>query len=360
MSQLAGASMGHLLDRQGGVLRLKHVDVGVDFILEHSYARRDDVVIVAGTLVEGIGNACSDIDVYVITDAYRTRGEIDITKHHRVLSPDRSIIREDTEHSREVFLVHTVVPGTAIKVDVEFKTIAEIEELFRSIDRIFDYATQNLFLLTKRLTDREEAMVHRFFNCIPLLGEGRFNALRGRLSEPKYLYIGYRWIASDFNILLDLIGAWQAAEIDRAVEFARENVLLQTAAYLRLTGCTNYRRKWLPTYLKANGDDQLLAEFTKLTYLDGTRDVAGKIAYVHRALDYVDWVFDRSRPLLSAMTRVPSGREALELLERDRERTPPMNLYEAWEFQYRAKAYRKDPTPTRSLLGPFPDYHGEI
>lgn len=345
--------MKHLIGCRDRRLHLKHVDVGADFILGHCYAKPDDIVVVAGTLVEGIGNVCSDIDVYVLTDTCRRRSDIDITKHHRVLSSDRSIIREDTDEDCEIFLIHTVVPETSIKIDVEFKEIREVEILFQQIDEIFDYATKNLFLLTKRLTEREESLVHRLFNCIPILGEENFNSLIKQISKEKYCYIGYRWIASDFNILLDMIGAWKAGEIDRVVEFAREDLFIQTAAYLRLAGCTNYRRKWLLTYLRDHGDDRLFFEFMELMYLHETRDTDGKMAYVHRVLDYVDRLFVRSRPLLSTMSGVPSGRQALELLEADRMQTPSTNQYEAWEFQYRSKAYREDSIPTHSLLGSF-------
>ena len=344
----------NIIERDDKMIHLKHADIDIDFILENCYAKLGDIVLVAGTLVEGIGNACSDIDVYVITDAYRSRRDINISKHHRVLSHDRSIVREHDDGDQKILLIHTALPGTAIKVDVEFKTFKEISELFQSINNIYEYAIRNLFLLTKRLTDREEVLVHRFYHCVPLLGEEKFHALRNELSKNEYIYIGYRWIASDYNIVLDLIGAWQAGEIDRAVEFARENVFIQTAAYLRLTGCTNFRRKWLLTYLSKHGDLNFLNDFSDIMYLIGVESAEDKCTFVYKCLDFVDHLFDKSRPLLSTLPGVPYGQMALDMLSKDRNSTPFMNQYETWEYEYRIKAYKQNTRPTRVLLGTYP------
>jgi predicted nucleotidyltransferase len=328
-------------------LRLERVALSLDvqYILEHAYVRPGDVVFVSGTLVEGIGNKFSDIDVYVITDAYRSSRTIDLGKHHRVLSRERDIIRPDTPE-KEVFLIQTVVPGTSIKVDVEYKTLSELEALFGRIHEIFLYATRNLKLLTKRLSDLEEVLIHRLFHAFVLQNHERFAELVSKVSEDEFLYLAYRWIATDFNILLDLAGAWHAGELDRAVELARENVIIQTSAFLRLRGVTNLRRKWLLTYFDRLEDDRVYREaFLDLLYLRGVSDDRRKAEYVLKTFDFVDELQSRSRPYLERLGRVPSGDAALSLLEADRSafRSP----YADWEHEHRLAAYRERSTPTR-------------
>jgi len=321
-----------------------------EFVLKSCYARPGDIVVISGTLIEGIGNAYSDIDVYVITDSYRQSGEIALQHHHRVLTVDRDIVRPDTPSS-PVLLIHTVIPGTSIKIDVEFKPFAEVESLLARIHDIYEYASDNLILLTKRLTDREEIMVHRLLNCVPILGQERFTALLRRLPVDEYRYIAYRWVASDFAILLDLAGAWDAGELDRAVELARENVFVQTSGYLRLRGVTNLRRKWLLTYLKRLPDAACLLErFIDLVYLRGTETPAGKAIYVARALDYVDDLFTLSCPLLEAIPRVPSGERGVAVLRRERDDSEFNSDYAQWEYEYRMKAYGHPGLPTRQRL----------
>ncbi|WP_063771303.1 hypothetical protein [Burkholderia gladioli] len=323
------------------------LELDTAFLLQSCYVQPDDIVVVAGTLIEGIGNAYSDIDVYVFTNSYRSSKTIDLERHHRVISLERDIIRPETD-ACNVLLIHTVVPGTSIKVDVEFKTFAEVDSVFDRLREIYRYAARNLILLTKRLTDREEVMIHRLFNCIVLRGADAFQRLMGRISKQEYLYVAYRWVASDFAILLDLAGAWDSGDVDRAVELARENVFIQTSGYLRLRGVTSLRRKWLLTYLRRLPDTApLLARFLDLAYLRDTDNDAGKRAFIARSLDFVDYLFELSSPLLAAMPGVPSGESGLRLLERDRANSEFTNEYAAWEYEYRTKAYGQRGSPTR-------------
>lgn len=325
------------------------IDLPFEEILASCYPRADDIIFVSGTLVEGIGNRYSDIDVYVITDRYRSSAEVDLSRHHRVLSPARDIIRGGAD-PQDVMLIHTVVPGTAAKIDVEYKTFDEVQDLFARVHDIFTYASQNLILLTKRLTDREEAFIHRLFNCVPVQNPAALGELLKGIRLSEYSYLGYRWVASDFAVLLDIAGAWSAGELDRAVELARENAFTQLAGYLRLRGLTNFRRKWLLTYLERMDVAGIRARFIELMYMRGADDTLAKADYVRRALDFVDDLFSLAHPVLAAMSGVPSGARALDLLRRDRKADGLANEYADWELAYRSKAYGLAGAPTRTLL----------
>jgi hypothetical protein len=320
------------------------------FVMENCYAGPDDIVIVAGTLIEDIGNACSDVDVYVIRQAYPRHSDIDPSRHHRVISVDRDIVRAGSGDC-EIVLVHTVLPGTSVKLDVEFVTFAEVAATFRRVSEIFDYARRNLILLTKRIAAREEVMIHRMLNCVVLQGQPRFRLLLSQLSVHEFAYIAYRWVGSDFTVVLDLVGAWNAGELDRAVEFARENVFNQTSAWLRLRGFTNLKRKWMLTYLDALPDAaEIKSRFLDLVYLRGTADSRGKAAYIERALDYVDDICMGCGEYLADIPGVPHGAEGLRLLAEDRRLLGESGAYADWEYAYRAKAYGDAGSPTREHL----------
>ena len=324
------------------------LSLDTNFILENCYPNPEDIVFISGTLIEGIGNACSDIDVYVVTNEYRRSRAIDVRRHHRVISREREIIRAD-DPDQDVYIIHTVVPGTSIKVDVEFKTFSEANQLFDHVDKIFDYARRNLVLLTKRLTDRDEVFIHRVLSGRSLQNRKAFTALQKGISRSRYAYVAYRWVASDFAILLDLAGAWQAGEIDRAAEIARENIINQTSGYLRLRGVTNLRRKWILTYLR-DLDEALLERFLAFMYMKGVDDAASKRKYVMQALDFVDDLFEKSVPFLNSIPDVPSGEAGIELLHRDQQENCIPSSYSDWEYEYRAKAYGASRNPTRLRL----------
>jgi hypothetical protein len=330
--------------------------VDVQSIKDQCYLNPDDIVIVGGTLVEGIGNRYSDIDVYVITRELREGAAVDLSRHHRVISTNREIIRSSTD-CRRVLLIHTLIPGSHVKIDVEFKTFDELTALFARVRQIYEYACENLILLTMQLSERERLFINRMFKCIAIQNEDAFSTLLAGISRAQACYLEYRWVASDFRFILDLMGAWNRGEIDRAVDIARENVFLQTAGLLHLTGLIKVGRKWLPYYFQEckHVHDDLKKQFTDLFYLRSTETLEGKQRYVETSLDFVDDIFAASRPLLEANPAFPSGAEALRRLGRDGAAYVGNTgqTYAEMEFAYRARAYGIQGQPTKTLLGRY-------
>ena len=285
----------------GGRVAVPH-----SFILDNTYAREGDIVIVAGTLIEGIGNAYSDIDVYVITDRLRALREVDTGRHHRVISVDREILKNGMP-DREVLLIHTVVPGTEIKVDVEFRTFAEIDALFGRLNDLFEHATKSLILLVPVLSERQESLIHRMFHGVPILDVPGYHRMMQGIDRSRYAYLQYRWKASDFSVLIDLLGTWQNGELDRSVDIARENLITQMFAYVHLLGATNSRRKWLlreiDRHLTSPEDRRVREAFMAHLYLRGTETDEGKKTYVRTSLDLVR----RDLPALRARSGGVSG-----------------------------------------------------
>lgn len=342
----------------GNVLKLLDGDLTVDvqLIKDQCYLTPDDIVIVGGTLIEGIGNRYSDIDVYVITRELREGASIDLSRHHRVISTNREIIRSGMDQ-HPVLLIHTVIPGSHVKIDVEFKTFDDVSSLFYRVRKIYEYACENLILLTMQLSERERLFVDRIFKCAPIQNAQAFSELLFGISRSEACYLEYRWVASDFRYPLDLAGAWDRGEMNRAVDIARENIFLQIAGLLHLTGLIKIGRKWLPHYLHESTfvADSMKERFLDLFYLRGTETFPGKQQYVERSLDFVDDIFTASQFLLEANPAFPSGAEALRRLSNNRvEAFGNADLtYADLEYAYRAKAYGIRGQPTKALLGSY-------
>ena len=164
-------------EREALALLGGEVHLPLSFVLDQAYLRQGDAAFMGGSLIEGTGNRYSDIDVHVVTPALRIEREIDLRSHYRVLSRDRSILRGTTPES-DVFLIHTVIPGTAVKVDIEYRTADEIERLIAEVRNIFDYARKALVLLTKTMPVRDMAFIHRLYNSTDIFGAGRLATLR--------------------------------------------------------------------------------------------------------------------------------------------------------------------------------------
>lgn len=329
------------------------ISVDVDFITSQCYLLPNDLVILAGSLVEDMGNRYSDLDVYVIADELRSGDMIDVRRHHRVLTVDRDILREG-DPLKQVRLIHTVLPHSKIKVDVEFRTRRELEQMFDEVRSMHAYACDNLIMMSKRLKPRDEFIIHRLFNCVPIVNESALDALRSQLSRPQYAYLSYRWFASDFSVLLDLLGAWHQGRIDLAADLARELVVLEMTAFLCLLGVTNVRRKWLLAYVEQiEMDSTIRQRFLESFFFQGADNTQQKMALVERSLDLIDDIYDASCPLLERLPN-PSGEQALAKLRREVRLDPTEGEeYVEMEYNFRAKPYGQKGTPTRLLLPPM-------
>lgn len=319
-----------------------------DLLRRYSLADNKICVFLGGSLTEGLGNSTSDLDIYAITDSLPRLHEFDERLVHRLLTEDRRIIRPEDDPQTPVFIAHYSLGDTTMKVDVEFLSIQNLNGIVEKLNDIHTYAASNLVLLTRRLSLREENLVMRVLNGIPLTQEGSFHELQASFDRSKVQYLAYRWLASDYSHILDIIGAWRAGEAQRCTDLARENMVRQMQAYLHLKGMFNLRRKWLLKFVDRLLQDEtdVASQFLKLFHFDGVGDASN---YVNRTLDFVDELFYRSVPLLVANGSAPTGQKALELLARDRDLSS--SRYAELEFEYRAKVYGQIGRPTRAFLG---------
>ncbi|GGX57587.1 hypothetical protein [Saccharospirillum salsuginis] len=335
------------------------VDVPVEFILDNAYAGEDDLVLATSSLIEGIGNKYSDLDIYVFKTQLPTAGQIKHSKHHRVLTTNRTIVSgsniNDVE-DEEILLVHTVIPGTDIKVDVEFKTFQSIEKIADKVDSLFEYSVNNLEMLSKQLLPRENSIIHRIFNALPVKNESKLSEIQSLFSKEKYCYLAYRWLASDFSVLLDIFGALSKRELDRAVEMSQCNLKSQLQAFLHIKGCTNVDPKWMYTYLHESDCEEirhLRASFFDLVYFFGydmTQNL-DKEKYVLDCLDFCDRIFDYTVEVLNEYSLTPDNDNSLTLLaERYNVNDIDDSSYEYMEYTYRSKVYTKGTEPTRSWI----------
>lgn len=315
------------------------------FIVDNAYLRDDDAAFVGGSLIEGIGNSYSDVDVHVVTESLLLEQDIDPTLHYRVLSPDRTILTGRTPQA-EVFLIHTVVPGSDVKVDIEYRTLNDVERLAKTVRETFDYATRSLVLLTKYLPARDMAFIHRLFHSQTLAGESVLARLRDEIGEARFRYLMYRWKASDYSVLLDILGAWEDGDWIRCVDMARENMVTQFQAFTHLMGNTNYHRKWILSYARRLSCDlPLLDRYISLLTAGSGSTADEQRAFILATIDFVDELFNASSVLLQGNASYPCGTSACAAI--DRYVHSEAADYSEREVAYRKKAYGVRGVPTR-------------
>ncbi|WP_459678337.1 hypothetical protein [Acidisoma sp. 7E03] len=322
--------------------------VPISELVKGVIARSGNTVIVSGTLVEGIGNEFSDIDVHVLCERLPKASEFDLSEHHRLLTRDRAIVRVGNVAALndEVFIVHSAIEGTGIKIDVEYDTYESLDETLRQVNSIFEYAVFNPILLTKSIAEREKWIFHRAETGISMTGN-----IKGKIDceiREKFRYLLYRWAASDFRMLIDCLGAFKKEEMLRAAAIARDWLIQEAGAFVALLGGLNTRRKWVPTYLQQlyTGDSGVVDEFLRLYSGVSSQPETALSQYVIDVVKLIDLFFDEGRELLGRFSGIPVGEDAVRMLELDRNQCAFGSIYSDMEFEYRSRAYVDKGTST--------------
>lgn len=332
---------GDTINLLGGTVALK-----CEFILENTYPRSNDAAFVSGSLIEGIGNINSDLDVYVITDQLLRERDIDRRRHFRVFDPARSILTGSNPDA-EVFLIHTVIPGERIKIDIEYRTWTEVEALTKTVRDMFVYACESLISLTKVMNSRDLAFIHRLFNSKGLRNDMALGHLRSLIDIVRFRYLLYRWKVADYSVLLDMQGAWSDRDWIRCADMARENMVTQFHAYTHLCGNTSYNRKWIIPYARRlNVNKSLYDRYLSLLTAGAGQSEGELRAYILATIDFVDDVFDACSSVVKKEPCYPSGWVALSAI--DEYLRTELGDYSENEIAYCKKPYGVHSAPTRS------------
>jgi predicted nucleotidyltransferase len=116
------------------------------------------MVYVSGSLVEGLGNPMSDVDVYVLGDATPS-GQVVIRK--------------------AAFQISVQFAGQR-RVDFEYWSIAAVDRIISRLDEI----SIGSDFVAEKLEPIEELLIHRLLLGVPLNHQGRFLAARTLSARP--------------------------------------------------------------------------------------------------------------------------------------------------------------------------------
>jgi hypothetical protein len=217
------------------------VDLQKLLALESLTPEVDAAVFLAGSLVEGMGNKYSDIDVFVVGGA-RPKGE---SLHHA---------------GDALFSVHML---DTRRVDFEYWTDEAASGLAAKLNGLSlkDGGSDNV-MMERRLTEDEIMFIHRIRTGIPLIHEHRLEKLRARFDFDRLsqylLEVKMREID---DALEDLYGMMEQP----AVGLMRARELLNCAcdAYVHHKGGTSIRRKWRTRQLELLGDEPEVRRFSQ-------------------------------------------------------------------------------------------------
>lgn len=220
----------------------------------------NSLVYVAGSLLEGFGNATSDVDIYVVCE----KSYLD--KQACKLTDSESLIRSENNLIRNV--IHD---GT--RYDFEYWSWENFNGIIKKLNCL-DFKTEGHIT---RLSRDEYDLLHRFKYAKPLVNEEKFHELYDSIQfEDLGFYQVVVQSESYSGCLQDLQGASSSGDYGSAFIMVRCLIDIVVTSYLAVNGETNPSLKWmyrkLVRYQETTGDTALLQDYLRLQTYPFTED----------------------------------------------------------------------------------------
>ncbi|KVN25989.1 hypothetical protein WJ63_15145 [Burkholderia pyrrocinia] len=324
------------------------VTVPLKTIFDSAPAGADDIIVLSGTLIEGIGTIHSDFDVCVVSDRSVQTAQFDV-KHHNWVLTDK--LAQAADSVATVRQVHNYLGADGLHIDAEYFSRAEIDHLFERVDQYYQRALSGTRVIRDHLAAPELRFLHRLYTGVPVQSGRGYAALMTQTHKAHLCYVLYRFLASEYGELKDVMGAWHAGKFDMAYEQMREILIAHLRGITHLSGSTNFNRKWLYALTaRLTGAARDAVERARRLLFQGAPTDDARRAFVLDACDALDDLFTEIRRLLRDEPLFVGGARGIALTyEEYRKRTIPGHQLDL-EFAHRLKQFSEHQAPTRMFI----------
>jgi hypothetical protein len=343
MTALVKTSQSKISNNEISILDGK-ILIPKDYLRERAFLESTSILIVSGSLIEGIGTIHSDIDCIILCEQRPKANSIKNCEHALVTDINYHYITED----EEVHNTTNFYGNTSIHIDADYITFSELEEIFAKIEKAFDEITDDQrFLYDPVLSNTENNVIHRSLIGHALENEEKFNQLKSRIPLEKHIYVAHREKLPVFYAFQDIQGCWQSGNLWMGCEIARDMMLKTTMSFTYLTGTTNKHYKWVYSNMfRVSGFDDIKSSFFALARKGATTEAECR-SYIQETLKYLDLVFLAIEKLLKKSDLYPSTLKSLSALDNEfNKRKQTKHRISMCEYYFRKKYFAAEGTPS--------------
>lgn len=347
MTVLVKTSQSKISDNEISILD-GMISISKNYLRDRVFLESTSILVVSGSLIEGIGTIHSDIDCIVLCDERPKANDIKISEHALVTDINYHFITQDEG-------VHNTTDfygDTSIHIDVDYMTFAEMKEIIVKIEKAFDeIACDQRVLYEQILSNTENNVIHRSLIGYVLENEGEFNRLKSKIPLEKHIYVAHREKLPVFYAFQDVQGCWQSGNLWMGCEIARDMMLKTTMSFTYLTGITNKHYKWVYSNMfRVNGFDEIKNKFFTLARKGAVTEDECRL-YIQDTLEYMDLVFLAIEGLLKKSKLYPSVRKSLSALNDEfNSRNHTDHKISRCEYYFRKKYFAAEGTPSLTSL----------
>jgi hypothetical protein len=324
------------------------ISIPKSYLRKKAFLEPTSILIISGSLIEGIGTIHSDIDCIILCDERPKACNIKDIEHAFVTDEDyRHITKNEKVHNTTDFY-----GDTSIHIDADYITFSEIEDIYKKINKAFDEViSDQRFLYNPVLTNTENNIVHRSIIGHAITNEEKFDSIRAQIPLKKHIYIAHREKLPVFYAFQDIQGCWQSGNLWMGCEIARDMMLKTSMSFTYLTGTSNKHYKWIYSNMyRIEGFDAIKNKFFDLARQGATTETECR-SYIQEILDYMDLVFLAIEGLLKTIDIYPTTETSLAALDNEfNERKQTEHKTSVCEYYFRKKYFAASQTPPLTTL----------
>lgn len=315
------------------------LEISFDEVMSRAKAGDDDIVILSGTLVEGIGNKHSDLDIYVITNELPAKEKIG---EHSYMGFHEGRVRQYYDYIGE----------KGFGFDIEYYTPEEVVAMKKSVFDLHAQARKMTKIMRPKLRWGDDDALHKFRIGTCLTNDRRYSELFEPSLWKKLSFVQYRNKTGGYPEFKDIMGSWGSRDYDTSMHVATMYLMDQAAGLCHLAGITSSKPKWtvknlqrLPGGLSEIGESVLDWIFT------GWADASARREAVLMACDLVERIYRAEETLLNAEPDLfYSCADALRLTDEELAREVFHDPQTILEFEHRRLMFEGSGRDVRTFL----------
>jgi hypothetical protein len=307
-------------------------------LLARATCPRNSTVIVSGSLLEGLGNTHSDVDIYVFSSELPKVSEIG----------KRNYFKAEGDCVRQVF---DALDNEGLCFDVEYYLESELNTIIKKLEDLYDKARHSTKILRQQLTYHEDDLIHKCLIGVEIAGRELSELIDVASVKSKFSFVKYRGLAGGYPEFKDIRGMFYAGDMDSCYGVMRRYVEEHAMALTYVAGDTNTKDKWLIRKLRrlpANNND-LAEKVIEWLYSDVSTEARRREAIL-RGCDIIDLIFEAMRHHLNSNSSFFSISEALDLTEREYQREQIKDHQTFEEYEFRRRQFSGKAPTVRSFL----------
>jgi hypothetical protein len=294
-------------------------------IINHDDVRKfldtpaSSILVIAGSLLEGIGNAYSDIDAYVIGNELATKANIRNIERYYIVSSyeprhgsNDGIVRQDN-YIGELF---TYRGPSGLALNVEYWTFEDVRQLIGKVRSAYlQCRISPIKYEGAEFSYKDRMFVHRLRSAIPLKGASAYKRIIETIDYDEFCFLMWRQLTGAFAPVRDIAGAWDARDYGLACSLTSSFLSEQVFAFTFLVGDSNQNPKWLPKKLQRLPQScRSIGINYFATKTPATRTPSEMMHFLQSSFDVLDAVFEVARDLLNGNAKFFTTEAALGLL----------------------------------------------